>query len=78
MSIFRGYRAEGPPGLTGSTRRRFEEERKELGAVKAKLVKENQVKKARLEDLEKQLTEFVEVRLDLLRNFHRAYLRNGR
>ncbi|BGO90305.1 hypothetical protein NBRC10512_004122 [Rhodotorula toruloides] len=41
-------------------RKRFEEERKELGAVKAKLVKENQVKKARLEDLEKQLTEFVE------------------
>lgn len=42
--------------------RRFEEERKELGAAKAKLVKENEVKKARLEDLEKQLTDFVEVR----------------
>ncbi|GAA6004694.1 uncharacterized protein JCM10292_002481 [Rhodotorula paludigena] len=41
-------------------RKRFEEERKELGLVKAKLVKENEVKKARLEDLEKQLTDFVE------------------
>ncbi|GAA5882022.1 hypothetical protein JCM3774_003248 [Rhodotorula dairenensis] len=41
-------------------RERFEEERKQLGAVKAKLVKENEVKKARLEELEKQLTEFVE------------------
>ncbi|CEQ42984.1 SPOSA6832_04860 [Sporobolomyces salmonicolor] len=41
-------------------RKRFEEERKTLGMQKAKLVKENEVKKARLEDLEKQLTEFVE------------------
>ncbi|BGP38611.1 hypothetical protein JCM10450v2_002560 [Rhodotorula kratochvilovae] len=41
-------------------RKRFEEERKELGHVKAKLVKENEVKKARLEELEKQLTDFVE------------------
>ncbi|KPV76342.1 uncharacterized protein RHOBADRAFT_42672 [Rhodotorula graminis WP1] len=41
-------------------RKRFEDERKELGAAKAKLVKENEVKKARLEDLEKQLTDFVE------------------
>ncbi|GAA5884590.1 hypothetical protein JCM6882_005310 [Rhodosporidiobolus microsporus] len=41
-------------------RKRFEEERKTLGAAKAKLIKENEVKKARLEDLEKQLTEFVE------------------
>ncbi|GAA5855557.1 hypothetical protein JCM8547_007889 [Rhodosporidiobolus lusitaniae] len=41
-------------------RKRFEEERKELGAVKAKLIMENEVKKARLEDLEKQLHEFVE------------------
>jgi len=40
---------------------RFEEERKTLGSEKAKLVKENQVKKARLEELEKQLTEFVDV-----------------
>ncbi|KAG0667625.1 hypothetical protein C6P46_000162 [Rhodotorula mucilaginosa] len=40
-------------------RKRFEEERKELGAVKAKLVKENEVKKARLEELEQQLTDFV-------------------
>ncbi|POY72623.1 hypothetical protein BMF94_4451 [Rhodotorula taiwanensis] len=40
-------------------RKRFEEERKELGAIKAKLVKENEVKKARLEELEKELTEFV-------------------
>jgi hypothetical protein len=43
----------------------FEEERKELGAVKAKLVKENEVKKARLEELEQQLTDFVNVRLSL-------------
>ncbi|GAA5975504.1 hypothetical protein JCM5350_002634 [Sporobolomyces pararoseus] len=42
-------------------RKRFEEERKTLGVEKAKLIKENQVKKARLEELEKQLTEFVEV-----------------
>ncbi|GAA5823848.1 hypothetical protein JCM5353_006380 [Sporobolomyces roseus] len=41
-------------------RKRFEEERKTLGSEKAKLVKENQVKKARLEELEKQLTEFVD------------------
>ncbi|GAA5881524.1 hypothetical protein JCM16303_005691 [Sporobolomyces ruberrimus] len=41
-------------------RKRFEEERKTLGLEKAKLVKENQVKKARLEELEKQLTEFVD------------------
>ncbi|GAA6002249.1 hypothetical protein JCM10207_003146 [Rhodosporidiobolus poonsookiae] len=41
-------------------RKRFEEERKELGLTKAKLVKENEVKKARLEDLEKQLSDFVE------------------
>ncbi|GAA5937915.1 hypothetical protein JCM10213_001932 [Rhodosporidiobolus nylandii] len=41
-------------------RKRFERERKELGVAKAKLIKENEVKKARLEDLEKQLTEFVE------------------
>ncbi|GAA5899758.1 hypothetical protein JCM5296_004214 [Sporobolomyces johnsonii] len=41
-------------------RKRFEEERKTLGVQKAKLVKENEVKKARLEDLEKQLTDFVE------------------
>ncbi|GAA6038872.1 hypothetical protein JCM8097_000545 [Rhodosporidiobolus ruineniae] len=41
-------------------RKRFEEERKELGVAKAKLIKENEVKKARLEDLEKQVTEFVE------------------
>ena len=40
---------------------RFEDERKSLGLEKAKLIKENQVKKARLEELEKQLTEFVEV-----------------
>lgn len=43
----------------------FEEERKELGAVKAKLVKENEVKKARLEELEQQLTDFVNVRFSL-------------
>jgi len=42
---------------------RFEEERKTLGLEKAKLVKENQVKKSRLEELEKQLTEFVDVSL---------------
>ncbi|GAA5967257.1 hypothetical protein JCM11641_000492 [Rhodosporidiobolus odoratus] len=41
-------------------RKRFEEERKELGVIKAKLIKDNEVKKARLEDLEKELTEFVE------------------
>ncbi|GAA6020414.1 hypothetical protein JCM11491_000235 [Sporobolomyces phaffii] len=41
-------------------RKRFEEERKSLGVEKAKLIKENQVKKARLEELEKQLTEFVD------------------
>ncbi|GAA5832628.1 hypothetical protein JCM3766R1_004270 [Sporobolomyces carnicolor] len=41
-------------------RKRFEDERKSLGLEKAKLIKENQVKKARLEELEKQLTEFVE------------------
>ncbi|GAA5934961.1 uncharacterized protein JCM15063_003114 [Sporobolomyces koalae] len=40
-------------------RKRFEEERKSLGLEKAKLIKENQVKKSRLEELEKQLTEFV-------------------
>lgn len=42
---------------------RFEEDRKTLGLEKAKLVKENQVKKSRLEELEKQLTEFVDVSL---------------
>ncbi|GAA5903435.1 uncharacterized protein JCM6883_005003 [Sporobolomyces salmoneus] len=41
-------------------RKRFEEERKTLGTEKAKLIKENQVKKSRLEELEKQLTEFVD------------------
>ncbi|GAA5821259.1 hypothetical protein JCM11251_004539 [Rhodosporidiobolus azoricus] len=41
-------------------RKRFEEERKSLGAAKAKLIKENEVKKARLEDLEKELSQFVE------------------
>ena len=40
---------------------RFEEERKVLGAEKSKLVKENELKKTRLEDLEKQLDDFVVV-----------------
>lgn len=63
---------------------RFEEERKELGVVKTKLIKENEVKKARLEELEKQLNEFISVRFASfpptpffpLRNFtHRLLLR---
>jgi hypothetical protein len=41
----------------------FEEERKELGVTKTKLIKENEVKKARLEELEKQLNEFISVRV---------------
>lgn len=38
---------------------RFDEEKKELGARKALLVKENEVKKKQLEDLEKQVDDFV-------------------
>ncbi|KAM0750199.1 hypothetical protein T439DRAFT_326152 [Meredithblackwellia eburnea MCA 4105] len=38
---------------------RFDEEKKQLGVEKQKLVKENEVKKNRLEDLEARLQEFV-------------------
>ncbi|KAL8276853.1 hypothetical protein RQP46_010784 [Phenoliferia psychrophenolica] len=44
-------------------RQRLDEEKKELGARKGKLVKENEVKKQRLEELEKQLEAFVVARL---------------
>ncbi|KAK4050168.1 hypothetical protein OIV83_003739 [Microbotryomycetes sp. JL201] len=40
-------------------RRRFDAEKKELGQSKSKLVKENDIKKAKLEALEKQVDEFV-------------------
>lgn len=48
--------------LTLLSLHRLDEEKKQLGAQKTKLVRENEVKKARLEDLEKQLDEFVAVR----------------
>ena len=40
---------------------RLDAQKKELSAVKAKLVKENNIKKAKLEALEKQVDDFVEV-----------------
>ncbi|GAA5826411.1 hypothetical protein JCM10212_001284 [Sporobolomyces blumeae] len=51
-------------------RKRFEEERKSLGTEKAKLVKENQQKKNRLEQLEKQLTEFVDLAKGIQAKMH--------
>jgi THO complex subunit 5 len=42
--------------------RRFEDERKELGARKTALLKTNQAKKTKLEELEKQVDDFVVVR----------------
>lgn len=45
---------------------RLDEEKRELGLRKGKLVKENELKKNLLEDLEKQLEEFVKVRVALL------------
>lgn len=44
-----------------SSPRRFEDERKELGTRKAALLKTNQAKKTKLEELEKQVDEFVVV-----------------
>lgn len=49
--------------------RRFDDEKKELGVRKAKLVKENEVKKARLEELEKQVDDFITVRTALFITF---------
>lgn len=48
-------------GANSALLNRLDEEKKELGAQKTKLVRENEVKKARLEDLEKQLDDFVAV-----------------
>lgn len=45
---------------------RLDEEKKSLGQEKTKLVRENEVKKGRLEELEKQLEEFVTVSPSLL------------
>lgn len=44
-----------------SERQRFDDEKKELGAMKTKLVKENQAAKERLEAVEKQMDDFLTV-----------------
>jgi hypothetical protein len=44
-----------------SERQRFDDEKKELGTMKTKLVKENQAAKERLEAVEKQMDDFLTV-----------------
>lgn len=55
-----------------SERRRLDDEKKQLGLQKAQLVKENELKKLKLEALEQQLDGFVRSAREIQAKIHAA------